>query len=77
MKDIPTSVAYGYDECVEMIYISSMSKIVDRDCCRLTFDLKYCISIESLVEAECKGIRFSFVRPTTAAKELKTPTKHL
>ena len=42
----------------------------------LIFDSKS-ISIESSLHAEHNDISFSFVRPTTAAKKLKAPRKHL
>ena len=35
------------------------------------------ISIKSFIDAERNDIIFSFVRPTSAAKKLKAPRKHL
>ena len=82
MMVIPTWVSNDCDDSEESFQKISISmckhvqRFVNRGCCRLIFDLKYCISIESSVHAEHNGIRFSFVRPTTAEEKLKASTKH-
>ena len=43
----------------------------------LTQNLANDISIESSLDAVRNDISFSFVRPTSAAKKLKAPRKHL